>query len=99
MYDTIDAMPLGNVPWQSFTMNYKGSQPKTLGPDGEVPLWTTADYNIWFRDPRLLVHEIIGNPEFKHKYEYMPYYEFSADGQHCFENFMLGDWAWKQAVS
>ena len=23
MYDTIDAMPLGNVPWQSFTMNYK----------------------------------------------------------------------------
>ena len=25
MYDTIDATPLGNVPWQSFTMNYKGS--------------------------------------------------------------------------
>ena len=28
-----------------------------------------------------------------------PYQEYSADGQHCFEDFMLGDWAWKQAVS
>ena len=99
MYDTIDATPLGNVPWQSFTMNYKGSQPETLGPDGEVPPWTTADYDIWFCDPRLLVHKMIGNPEFKHEFEYTPYHEFSTDGQHHFENFMLGDWAWKQAVS
>ena len=80
-------------------MNYKGSQPETLGPDGEVPLWTTADYDIWFCDPCLLVHEMIGNPEFKHEFEYTPYHEFSADGQHRFENFMSGDWAWKQAVS
>ena len=46
IYNTINATPLGNVPWQSFTMNYKGSQPETLGPEGEVPPWTTADYNI-----------------------------------------------------
>ena len=51
MCNTIDATTLGYVPWQSFTLNYNESQPETLGPDGEEPPWTTADYDIWFCDP------------------------------------------------
>ena len=72
-------------------------------PLGNV-LWqsfTMKDLNPkpWFHDhPCLLVHEMIGNPDFKHEFEYMPYHEFSADGQHPFENFMSGDWAWKQVA-
>lgn len=27
LYKTIDEIPLGNVPWQSFTMEYNGEQP------------------------------------------------------------------------
>ena len=99
MYNTIDTTTLGYVPWQSFTLNYNGSQPETLGPDGEEPPWTTANYDIWFRDPRLLVHEMIGNPEFKDNFDFTPYQEYSMDGRHRFEDFMSGDWAWKQAVS
>lgn len=99
MYDTIDSTPLGNIPWQSCTLNYNGSPPEHLGPDGESPPWTTADYDIWFRDPRLLVQELIANPEFKGQFDFTPFQEYSADGQHRFENFMSGDWAWKQAVS
>ena len=65
MYDTIDVIPLGNVFWQSVTLNYNGPPPETLGPDGESPPWMSADYDIWFHDPHLLVHGIIGNPEFR----------------------------------
>ena len=55
MHNTIDSAPLGNIPWQSFTLNYDGPPPKILGPDGNAPPWMTADYNIWFHDPSLLV--------------------------------------------
>ena len=88
MYDMIDSTPLGNIPWQSFTLNYNGPPPDTLGPDGKSPPWTTADYDIWFRNPHLLVQELIANPEFKGQFDFTPYQEYSADGQHCFENFM-----------
>ena len=99
LYDTIDSTPLGNAPWQSFTLNYNGPPHEILGPDGEAPPWTTADYDIWFRDPRLLVQALIANPEFKGQFDFTPYQEYSADGQHRFGDFMSGDWAWKQAVS
>ena len=99
MHNTIDSMPLGNIPWQSFTLNYDGPPPENLGSDGKAPPWMTADYNIWFWDPSLLVRELITNPEFKGQFDFVPYQEYSADDQHHFENFMSGDWAWKQAVS
>ena len=65
MYSMIDSMPPGNIPWQSFTLNYNAPPPKILGPDGENPSWTTADYDIWFHNPHLLIQEMIANPEFK----------------------------------
>ena len=99
MHNTIDSMPLGNIPWQSFTLNYDGPPPENLGPDGKAPPWMTADYNIWFWDPSLLVQELITNPKFKGQFDFVPYQEYSADDQHHFENFMSGDWAWKQAVN
>lgn len=99
MYDTIDSTPLGDIPWQGFTLNYNGPPPETRGLNGENPPWTTADYDIWFRDARLLVQEMLANPDFAGEFDFAPYQEYSADGQHRFENFMSGDWAWEQAVS
>lgn len=98
MYNTINSTPLGNIPWESFTLNYSGDPPEGLGPHGESPSWTTADYNVWFCDPHLLVQEMISNPEFKGAFDFVPYQEYSKDGQHRLGNFMSGDWAWKQVV-
>ena len=98
MYDTIDAIPLGNIPWQSVTLNYNGPPPETLGPNSESPPWMSADYDIWFHDPHLLIHEIIGNPKFKGQFDFTPYQEYDMDSQHRFEKFMSGDWAWRQVV-
>ena len=99
LYATINSTFLGDTPWQSFTLNYNGPLPESPGPNGENPPWTTADYDIWFCDVHLLVQEVISNPGFANGFKYTPYQEYSADGQHCFEDFMSGDWAWKQAVS
>jgi hypothetical protein len=93
MYNTIDETPLGDVPWQSFTLQFNGTRPAD-----EVPSWMEADYDVWLRDPRALVHNILSNPDFKGEIDHAPFQEHSPDGAHRFQNFMSGLWAWKQAV-
>lgn len=98
MHETIDATPLADVPWENFTLNYNGATPNP-GPDGEIPSWMTSDYEVWFRDPRTIIQNMISNPDFDGEFDYAPYQEYSGDGQHRFEDLMSGYWAWQQAVS
>jgi hypothetical protein len=44
LYETIDSTPLGDVPWQTFSMSYSGRRPAE-----NVPPWMTAEYDVWFR--------------------------------------------------
>jgi hypothetical protein len=46
MYDAINSTTLGNVAWESFSLQYNGVQP-----EGKVPPWMTAEYDVWFCDP------------------------------------------------
>ena len=94
LYKTIDSTPLGDVPWESFSLKYKGELP-----DHQVPAWMTAEFDIWFRDPHTIVKNLLSNPDFKDEFDYAPLQEYDANGNHRFQNFMSGDWAWKQAVS
>ena len=93
LYATIDATVVGDTPWQSATLNYNGQRP-----EGPVPSWMESEHQIWYRDPRTLIHNLISNPDFKDEFDYTPFHEY-VDGKHCFQDFMSGDWAWKQAVS
>jgi hypothetical protein len=94
LYSTIDSTPLGDVAWESFSLQYNGPQ------DGEnPPSWMQSEYDVWFRDPRTLVHNLLSNPDFKSGFDYVPYQEHTADGVHRFQDFMSGNWAWNQAVS
>lgn len=93
MYSTIDAIPIGDVPWQSATLSFDGHMPDN------PPSWMTAGHTIWFRDPRLLFKKMLENPDFKDFFDYAPYREYDTHDQRCYKNFMSGDWAWKQAVS
>lgn len=94
LYDTIDATPLGDVDWESFSIKYN-SEP----PQGESLPWMEAEYEFWFHNPRKLVQNLLSNPDFIDEFDYMPFHEYDADGKHHFQDFMSGDWAWKQAVS
>ncbi|KAG1876889.1 hypothetical protein C8R48DRAFT_745427 [Suillus tomentosus] len=40
MYATIDATPLGDTPWKSFTLCYNGAKPEQ-----DVPLWMDGQYD------------------------------------------------------
>lgn len=94
MYRTIDATPLGDVPWQSFHLNYNGEKP-----DDDIPSWMTDEHEVFFRDPSLVVKNMLANPDFAGEFDYVPFQERDDKNNHRFEDFMSGNWAWKQAVS
>ena len=93
LYSTIDATPLGDVPWESFSMTYTGDKPAE-----DVPPWMDSTYDVWFRDPRLLVQNLLSNPDFDGEMEYVPYRDYMEENNRCWKNFFSGDWAWNQAV-
>jgi hypothetical protein len=94
LYNVIDSTPLGDVAWQSFSLQHNGTQPTS-----DVPSWMQAEYEVWFRDPQAIVKNMLANPDFKSDFDYAPFQEYSADGIHRFRDFMSGIWAWRQAVS
>jgi hypothetical protein len=94
LYDTIDSIPLGDVPWQCFQTSFHGTKPTT----GKIPSWMTTEYEVWFRDPCVVVRNMLANPSYHNKFDYVPVRKFNANDERQFRDFMSGDWAWKQAV-
>lgn len=58
LYKSIDAIPYGDCPWQSFSVRYSGPFPE------DPPSWMLADYDVWYRDPLRILEQQIRNPEF-----------------------------------
>ncbi|KIK32535.1 hypothetical protein CY34DRAFT_18979 [Suillus luteus UH-Slu-Lm8-n1] len=93
LYKTIDATLLGDVAWQSFSLQYNGDKPA-----GQCLLWMEQSHEVWFRDPHTVVKNMLANPDFKNSIDYVPYREFEEKSeQHRYKDFMSGDWAWQQA--
>ncbi|KAF9790606.1 hypothetical protein BJ322DRAFT_1104263 [Thelephora terrestris] len=92
LHSTIDAIKLGHVPWQSYTARYNGLRPE----DGPTPEWMTTDYQVWYRDPRKVIHAIFSNPDLVDGIDYVPYREFDLNGKRRYCDFMSANWAWKQ---
>ena len=88
---TIDSTPVGDVPWQGFTMSYDGPRPLN------APDWMTTTHDIWHRDPRMLVHNLLANKDFNGEFDYSPFWEFDAKKRRRWRDLMSGDWAWKEA--
>ncbi|KAL6299566.1 hypothetical protein BKA93DRAFT_742140 [Sparassis latifolia] len=91
LYQTIDAIPHGDVPWQSSKMRYRGPLP-----DNDVPPWMVAEYEVLFRDPHEIAKNMLANPDFNDEIDYSPFREF-YNGERHLKDFMSGDWAWRQA--
>ncbi|KAG2098388.1 uncharacterized protein F5147DRAFT_754784 [Suillus discolor] len=93
LYDVIDNSPFGDVNWQNFTVTYDGERPE----DGTKP-WMDDKYEVWFRDPREVVCNMLANPTYASEVDYCPYREYSTEGdKRQWKDFMSGDWAWDQA--
>jgi hypothetical protein len=92
LFDTIDSTPLGDVPWQSFSINYNGEVPD------DAPPWMSSMFEVWFRDPRLVVRNMIDNPDYGDQFDSAPTFTFDSEGHRQYQDFMTGDWAWEEAV-
>ena len=93
LHAAIDAIALGDVPWESYTVRYNGLQPE----NGPIPEWMTTEYQFWYRDPRKVIHNIFANPDLASFIDYTPYQELE-NGKRRYGDFMSSDWAWKQCV-
>ena len=79
------AMPFDSLHWRD--------------PADQPPSWMSQEYDVWFRDPRLMVHKILGNHSFAGKIDLRPFQEYTTDDQtRQYKDFMSGNWAWDQAV-
>jgi hypothetical protein len=93
MYSTIDACRLGHVTWQSFQVSFNGEVKEDDAP------WKRKAYDVWFRDPRELLHAQLANRDFMNQMDFAPKEVINRQtGARCYQDFMSGQWAWRQAV-
>ena len=89
LYNAIDDIPLGDVKWQRFKVQYTGEIPMV-----NPPPWMQQSYEVWYRDVCEVVHRILGNPSYADEMDLRPFREFLSEGDQCqFCDFMSGDWA------
>ncbi|KII89352.1 hypothetical protein PLICRDRAFT_109924 [Plicaturopsis crispa FD-325 SS-3] len=91
MHATIDAIPHGDVPWESFSVR----PAEDIADD--APSWMHAEYDVWFRNPREVARVMLDNPDFSDGIDFGPYRDFDKDGARVLKDFMSGDWSWRQA--
>jgi hypothetical protein len=94
MYSTIDACRLGHITWESFKVTYDGDVKEDDAP------WKQTAYDVWFRDPKELLKAQLGNRDFVDQMDFAPKQVVNREtGARCYQDFMSGEWAWRQAVS
>lgn len=97
MHEKIDVTTVGEAPWEHFIPKYSGPLPKGVS-EANIPTWMTNENDVWFCNPVTPLENLLANPDFKDKFDYMPYQECTEDGLHCFHDFMSGNWSWQQVV-
>ncbi|KAG1846538.1 hypothetical protein F4604DRAFT_1884154 [Suillus subluteus] len=59
LYVMIDAIPLGEVKWESFSCSYTGEKP-----EGTYLPWMDSAFDVWYRDP----HQVYSTLGEEHRY-------------------------------
>lgn len=95
VYGSIDSIPLADVRWEVFEVSYVGPRPDD---PALVPAWMKRTYRVWFRSPHAILKSQLGNPDFAQEIDWRPRKVYNNQGERVYEDFMTGDWAWKQAV-
>ncbi|THH29539.1 hypothetical protein EUX98_g4659 [Antrodiella citrinella] len=88
---TIDAIEVGDAPWESFTIRYTGPLPL------DAPQWKREGYTVYTRNTLTVARNMLKSPDFKNSFDYTPFQEYIGVNERRWSNFMSGHWAWKQA--
>lgn len=95
LYNLIDTIKQGDVPWNSFSVGYDGARPPQGVPQ---PPWMDEKYEVWFRDPLQVLKNQIANPDFNGQMDLSPKRVYHKEKRQ-YNDLMSGNWAWEQAVS
>ncbi|KAI0316533.1 hypothetical protein OF83DRAFT_1172820 [Amylostereum chailletii] len=90
LYKTIDAIKHGDAPWQCFTTSFIGDVPD------DAPKWKKQQYQVWYRDPDVVICNMLDNPDFGGQFDTSAYKFYDASGKRHWTNFMSGNFAWRQ---
>ncbi|KAG5640131.1 hypothetical protein DXG03_000990, partial [Asterophora parasitica] len=82
-------------PFSSYKHMYEAiNATKLVGPN--EPAWKSA-VEVWYRDPDIVIRNMLDNPEFDGSFDYTPYIRRDSNGARTWSDFMSGNYAWKHA--
>jgi len=93
MYRSWHGCDNGDSPWQSFSVMYSGAMPD------DSPSWMTTEYDVWFRDPKVVLEHQLVNPNFKGEIDYATKVVVDEDGHHEVCDLMSSQWVFEQSIS
>ncbi|KAK7012895.1 C2H2-type domain-containing protein [Favolaschia claudopus] len=88
IYDTIDATAVGDAPWKCMV-----TEPFDTSPD--APAWAQRQYEIWYRDPEVVVSNMLDNPDLDGAFDTTPYVRVDSKGKRRWSDFMSANFAWR----
>ncbi|KAJ6563088.1 hypothetical protein DFH09DRAFT_1247611 [Mycena vulgaris] len=92
LYETIDATKHGDAPWKCFQ-----TEPLAVGED--VPAWARQSYEVWYRDPDVVIANMLDNPNFNGTFDTAPYVHIDSEGKRRWHDFMSANFAWKHSTT
>jgi hypothetical protein len=93
MYNAIDNLDFGGAPWNCFTVKYNGEIK-----EGDVTPWKHKSFEVWYRDPRVIMHNQLGNRDYADEIDIASKDVRNKDGKRRYSDFMSGNWSWRQSV-
>ncbi|KAG2743057.1 hypothetical protein P692DRAFT_20878964 [Suillus brevipes Sb2] len=90
VYATIDSIRLGDVPWECLSVDLGETIPD------DAPSWAERSYQVWYRNPDTIIKNMLDNPDFHQQFDYAPHVTKDHHGQRKWQNFMSGNYAWRQ---
>ncbi|KIM50535.1 hypothetical protein SCLCIDRAFT_34192 [Scleroderma citrinum Foug A] len=96
LYHVIDSM--SDEPDEQDEVIELAGQDGQDGQDESEAPWMFNVYDVWYQDPRQVIHNLLGCTDIKDEMDFIPYREFNAtNNERHWEDFMLGYWAWDEA--
>ena len=92
LYQTIDATRHGDAPWNCFAVSYNGEITHPC------PSWKTDEWEVFYRDPDVVLTQMLDNPDFDGQFDYAAYVGRDKSGKRCWSDFMSGNFAYRQSV-
>lgn len=92
MHDRINAAHFGGAPWNCL----RATVDNNVGPD--APAWRTREYEVWYRNPQVVLQNMLDNPDFNGHFDYVPYVALDKSGERRWGDYMSSNYAWSQSV-